>query len=80
MTEGNRAGCKLDIFEFGAVLKCASADSFEFFVADDVFEGRASKRQLFGDFKLIGEVNALESGAALEYVLANSFEVFVEDD
>jgi len=38
ITEGNRAGCKLDIFELGEILERAMGDSVEFFVADDAFE------------------------------------------
>jgi len=39
--EGNRAGCKLDIFELGAECECSPADTFEVFVADDALEGGA---------------------------------------
>ena len=54
---------------------------FEFFVADDTFEGGAvAERHLFDDFELIGESYALEGGATLESASANSLEVFVEDD
>ena len=80
-TEGNRSGCKLDIFQLGATPECAIANSFEVFVADDAFEGGAfGKRHLFDDFQFIGEVDALEGGIALECAWADSFEVFVEDD
>jgi len=79
--EGNRAGCKLDIFELGAELECATANSLEVFVADDMLEGGAGgERQLFDDFEIIGEGNALEDGTGLECASANSFEEFVQDD
>ena len=38
-TEGNRAGCKLDILELGTEHESEFADSFEVFAADDTFEG-----------------------------------------
>jgi len=79
--EGNRAGCKLEIFELGAQIECASANSLEFFVADDALEGSAvGERLLFDDFEIFGEGNALEGGAVLESAHANSFDVFVADD
>ena len=54
--EENRAGCKLDIFELGAVLECIIANSFEFVVADDVLEVCAvAKRHLFDDLELTRE-------------------------
>jgi len=66
-TEGNRARCKLDIFKLGALLECATDNSFEVFVADDAFEGGATGEcRLFDDFELIGESDALEGGASLE--------------
>ena len=53
--------------ELRVVLECASADSFEVFVADNALEGGAvDERQLFDDFELIGEVNAPEFAAAFE--------------
>ena len=55
-TEGNRTGCKLDIFELGAELECVFANSLEVFVADDALEGGAvAKCQLFDYLELIGE-------------------------
>jgi len=60
-TEGNRAGCKLDIFDGGAELECAIADSFEVFVADDALEGDAAVEcSSFDDFKFIGESDTRE--------------------
>ena len=65
-TEGNRAGCKLDIFELGAALECAISDSLEVFVADDAFEGGAFiERPFFDDCELIGESDTREGGAIL---------------
>ena len=62
-------------------MECALANSFEFFVADDTFEGGATaERKLFDDFELIGEGDTLESGTALEHVRTDSLEVLVEDD
>jgi len=79
--EGSRAGCKLDIFELGAVLECGIANSLEVFVEDDALEGGArGERQLFDDFEVIGEGGALECGTALECGNADSPEVFVADD
>ena len=79
--EGNRAGCKLGIFELGAALERVIANSLEVFVPDDAFEGSAiGESHSSDDFKLIGESDALESGTLLECALANSFEVFVADD
>jgi len=73
--------CELNIFELGAVLKCATDDSFEVFAADNAREGNAMrKRTLFNDFELIREGDTLEGGAVLERVFANSFEAFVADD
>ena len=47
--------------------ECGPANSFEVFVADDVFEGGAFvERSRFDDFELIGEVNSLEFAAVLE--------------
>jgi len=46
-TEGNQAGCKLEIFELGAALECTTANSFEVFVADDAFEGGAFDERPF---------------------------------
>ena len=81
ITEQNRAGCKLNIFELGAVLKCSLTDSFEFFVADDAFErGASAKRHPVDDFELIGKGDAFEGGAVLECSLADSLEIFVADD
>ena len=66
-TEGNRAGCKLDIFELGAELECFLANILEVFAADDTFEGSAMvKCFLFDDFKIIGESDAFEGGALLK--------------
>ena len=66
-TEGNRAGCKLDIFELGTELECAMANSLEVFVADDAFEGVAySERQLFNDFEVFGEGDTREGEAFIE--------------
>jgi len=80
-TEGNRFGCKLDIFELGAELECAFADGLEVFVADDAFEGGAfGENQLFNDCELIGESDALEGGATCERCFAYSFEFFVAND
>ena len=80
-TEGNRAGCKLDIFELGAVLECVTADSVEVFVADNAFKGGAgAKRHMFDDCELIGEGDALEGEAVAECASANSLEVSVADD
>jgi len=41
LTEGNRAGWKLDIFGLGALLEYTAADSLEVFVEDDELEGGA---------------------------------------
>jgi len=72
---------ELEIFELGAHLEYAIADSLEFFVADGALEGGAmSKRQLFDDFELIGEVDIFEGRTVLEYSHADSFEVFVKGD
>jgi len=80
-TEGNRVGCKPDIFELVATLECPTADSFEFFVADDALErGAAGERTLSNNFMPIREGNALEGGTLLECVLADSLKVFVPDD
>jgi len=80
-TEGNRADCKLDIFELGAVLECAIANSLEVFVADDTFEGGASaKNTTSDDFELIGESGTREGETVTKCFLANSLEVFVLDD
>jgi len=58
-TEGNRAGCKLDIFELGAASECGLTNTFEVFVADDAFEGSTFyEHPIIDDFELIGEVNA----------------------
>jgi len=66
-TERSRAGCKLDIFELGAVLECVIADSLEVFVADDTLEGGASaEHQLFDDFEIIGESDTREGKGILE--------------
>ena len=65
--EGNRVGCKLDVFELGALLERAIADSLEVFVADDAFEGSAvGERQLFDDCELIGEGDTREGRAPSE--------------
>ena len=62
-------------------MKCASANSFEVFVADNALEGGAGvKRRHFDDLELIGESGIREGGTMLECVSANSFEVFVEDN
>ena len=80
-SEGNRAGCKLDIFELVAALEYVIANSFEVFVADDAFEGgTVVERQKLDDFELIGKGNAFEGGTVLECAIADSFEVFVADD
>ena len=66
-SEGNRAGCKLDIFELGTELKRANTDSLEVFVEDDAFEGGAiSEHHLFHDFELIGESDTREGEAFIE--------------
>jgi len=81
ITEVNRAGCKLDIFELGAVLECEIADSLEVFVADDALEGGAiDERRHIDAFEIIGEGDAREGEAVLECVLADSFEGFVTDN
>ena len=68
ITEGNRAGCTLDIFELGAVLECGSVDSLEVFVADDALEGGAmGKCCVFDDFEVIGESDTREGGTSSEY-------------
>ena len=41
ISKGNRFARKLDIFQLGALLECATANSLELFVADDTFEGGA---------------------------------------
>jgi len=70
-TEGNRAGCKLDIFKLVAIVECAVLNSFEGFVADDALEGRAKvKRNLFDDFEVIGESYIREGVAILECCLS----------
>jgi len=80
-TEGNRVGCKLDVFELGALLERAIADSLEVFVADDAFEGgAAAKRPNFDDCEFVGEGDDLQDRTALECAIANSLEVFVADD
>ena len=80
-TEGNRAGCKLNIFELGAELECAFADSLEVFVADDVLEGGAIvEHHKIDDLELIREGDASEGGAVLECASANGFEFFVADE
>jgi len=67
MTEGNRPGCKLDVFELGALGECAITNSLEVFVADDAFEGGATaNRSLFDNCELIGESDALEGKATVE--------------
>ena len=59
--------CELNIFELGAVLKCATDDSFEVFAADNAREGNAMrKRTLFNDFELIREGDTREGDAVLE--------------
>jgi len=79
--EGNRFGCKLDIFELGAVLECGIANSLEVFVADDALEGGAFvERLLLDDFELIGESDTSEGGIVLECAMADSPEFFVEVD
>jgi len=79
-TEGSRAGCKLDIFELGAELECATANILEVLAADDALEGGAVfERNLSNGFEIIGERNALEDVAMLECALADSLEVFVEN-
>ena len=66
-TEGNRAGCKLDIFKLGTEHECAIANSLEFLVADDALEGGAIGEYLrFDDFELIGESDTREGEAILE--------------
>ena len=71
--KGNRAGCKLDIFELGAELECGLADSLEVFVADDALEGGAvSECHIFDDFEFIGKGNAFE-GAVLKRIPLNDF-------
>ena len=63
------------------MLKCALANSLEFFVADDAFEGGAFvERHIFDNFELFGEDDIREDGTVLECALANSLEVFVEED
>ena len=74
----------MKIIELGAVHECATADSFEVFVADDVLEGGAFEGGASGEvcdgYKVIGEIDAFEGGALLECAHPNSFEVFVADE
>ena len=64
ITEGNRAGCKLDIFELRAQLKSRTANRFKVFAADDAFEGFAiEESNIFDDFELIGESDTREGAA-----------------
>jgi len=66
-TEGNRFGCKSDVFELGAHYECAFADSLEGFIADDALEGGAfDERQIFNGFEFIGESDTREGVAFLE--------------
>jgi len=61
----------LDVFELGAGLESAFAESLELFVADDAFEGEAmGESHLFDDFELIGESDTREGRALLECVLS----------
>ena len=63
------------------MLERVIADSLEFVVTDDAFEGDAlDERLYFDDFEVIGKGEALEGVAHLERALANSLEVFVADD
>ena len=67
IAEGNRFGCKLDIFELGALLECALANSLEVFVADDALGGGAFVEcQPFDDFEFIGESDTREGDSSLE--------------
>jgi len=78
-TEGNRAGCKLDIYKLGAELECGLANSLEVFAADDALEGGASTEcHLSDDYELIGQGNAIEGGTVLESAIANSFEFLLK--
>ena len=57
--------------EGGTPIKHTRADSFEVFVADDVFEGGAvDERQLFYFFEHIGESDTGEGRAMLECPLS----------
>ena len=81
ITEGNRAGCKLDIFELRAQLKSRTANRFKVFAADDAFEGFAiEESNIFDDFELIGESDTREGGATAEYCLSQirNVNVFTE--
>ena len=68
-------------FELGAQLEYVTANGFEFFVADDAFEGGApGERHLVDDCEHIGEGDAFEGIAIMECASANSFEFFIEVD
>jgi len=71
LTKGNRAGCKLDIFELEADMERAATDSLDVFVKDDALEFCApAERTLFDDFELIWKGDAREGGAILECLLS----------
>ena len=57
----------MDVCELGAALECVIANSLEFFVADNAFEGGAlGEHTKFNDFELNGEGDTWEGEALLE--------------
>ena len=67
VNEGNRAGCKPNIFKLGAAQECKIVNSLEAFVEDDALEGGAmGERPRFDDFEIIGESDTREGEAGLE--------------